>query len=148
MANPFLFQSSVYLGLLHILAVLKWNADPWLTTIYTIGTMSSLWNHGETNPAAKWFDRAWMTLGMATDLIYITNLPKPAQTIGYTFVLAYVLLYTSAKYLHNTFPHLLAQVVATGCHLWLIHYYHVHHVSPPFRARLDPGHLQETPTIP
>ena len=129
MANPFLFKSSAFLGLLHIITCLLWKANPLLSIVYTGGVLTSMWNHGFTLKIAKWLDRSWMTVGTIIDIVFILALPFVSKVIGLSMVVLYVSLYFMAKYMikqkdgnkqFGNLPHLITHIGATLCHVWLM----------------------------
>jgi len=123
MANPVLFQSSVFLGLIHILIVMALNADPWISLIYSIGAFTSVWNHGSTMDVAKWLDRLCMCIGTVTDIFYIWKLPFWLSIFGYSFVIIYIGCYfISKKLINGNIPHIITHIGATLCHIWLLWY--------------------------
>ena len=119
MANPVLFQSSVFLGLLHLLMIQK---RSFLSTVYTVGVFTSIWNHGTTLWVAKWLDRGWMTVGTVADLAFVGALPFWPRIFGYCLVANYVASFFAAKYMvrSTNVPHLAAHVGATLCHAWIL----------------------------
>lgn len=127
--NPVLFQSSLFLGLLHVIAVVHFYPGLWIALVYLGGVITSLLNHGLTSKIAKWTDRTWMTIGVITDIIFILSIPLLATRVtGIALVIAYVLLYFVAKYLvskkkdkqKGNLPHILTHILATITHIWLL----------------------------
>jgi hypothetical protein len=127
--NPVLFQSSLFLGLLHVIAVVHFYPGIWIALVYLGGVITSLLNHGLTSKVAKWTDRSWMTMGVITDILFILSIPLVAIRVkGIALVVAYVSLYFIAKYLvskskdkqKGNLPHILTHILATLTHIWLL----------------------------
>jgi len=147
MANTTLFVTSLLLGYLHLHAIYalspqKRVALGHIPTVYAIGVLTSVVNHGCTHPFPKWLDRIWMYLGVCMDLTYGCMLSFDASwrfvAQPHVFLVAlYIMCYLLAKKYamarlsfsickHSfvcslgTMSHVLTHGIATGLHLIIL----------------------------
>ena len=125
MANPLLFKSSLICGGIHVLLVIGWGAPFLLSLCYTIGVITSIWNHGTTSELAKWSDRVFIAIAVIVDIVYMFFLPLISLFIAISTISFSVVLFLMAKKeikngkSGNPF-HLGSHVVATILHSILI----------------------------
>lgn len=123
MANFVLLVSACTFGSLHLWMIYYYQLDVLLTTIYSVGVITSILNHGLTSTILKWSDRGWMTIGTLVDCLYLSTLPN--KQIGYFFVATNishfllakgVIFLTRVQSLGNV-PHLITHLGTTLLHL-------------------------------
>ena len=121
MANSVLYRSSLLLGGLHLIFAYYFKSDYRIVSVYTIGVVTSIANHGLTSNLLKWMDRCIMIIGTITDIIYITNLPS-FRLRGGLLIAFYITAYFSSKYskVPNVIPHVFTHIFATILHVCLL----------------------------
>ena len=135
MANPRLFCSALFLGLVHIL-MLVWDRHcPRVLAIsLVLAVFTSIWNHGVTSDVAKWADRCMIGAAAGLDYYYLLFViphasSRPLLAVMSTSILAYF----SAKMVLRAMrmeagimwqadmPHLCAHILQTICNVGMIH---------------------------
>ncbi len=120
-----LFATACAMGLSHALAlslVSSWQLLPHV--VYLLGSLTSMWNHGVHHAAARWTDRAVMTVGLGVDAWLVWRLWRlvsvcKAVAVG-ALILGAVLCYVCAKKTQSTQPHALAHAWVTAAHVLLL----------------------------
>lgn len=67
-----------------------WTTDAYLVSVYVVGLLTSIINHGLTSEWYKWGDRLWMAYGCTTDLLYILRIHDGPER---HFLIAFQALY-------------------------------------------------------
>ncbi len=71
MANFILFLSSIGMAITQLMANLYFRPPLFFTMLGILAVTTSIWNHGVSNNLARWFDRIYMVIYIATNTVII-----------------------------------------------------------------------------
>lgn len=129
MANHILFLSSWYSGIIHIFAITKHiksyeNPNILLCTMYIVGVITSIVNHGTTSELSKWADRIVMVVAFCADAVWTAHSIECTHylmyTVGFFFIAKYFQAYEyryPKLYYAQTGIHLLSHITITLYHM-------------------------------
>lgn len=124
MANRNLFYSSLLFGFVHLLYLVTYPTSIGFRFILISGILSSIWNHGDTNPIAKWLDRSIMVIGVVTDSLVLSSSTSALQPVAHGLFVAACVSYGVSKVnpdrLTSDMQHICAHCFLTIAHCCLI----------------------------
>ncbi len=128
MTSAPLFATSCAMLVAHCLLLLLLVGFRWqlvvvvASSLYILGSLTSMWNHGTHCALARWSDRVVMTVGLGVDAwLCCCLLPHTTQAfaVGALTALA-VVSYLCAKCWKTHMAHALAHALITSAHVLLV----------------------------
>ena len=128
MVNVYLYRSSLICGAIQFLFMTFYNTKLNLVIFYTIGILTSIWNHGTTSEVAKWVDRFIACMAMFVDLYCLCTLEKEMAISGSLILITGITFFFISKHhekkaFHRDrdFFHGIFHCLATVIHLGLLY---------------------------
>lgn len=117
MANPILFSSSLFCGIITIFVLLNSTSHLYLKLNIINGVLSSILNHGTTSSFLKAYDRISMVIGFLINMIFIVQYEHGA---GLILLMNATLLYFLAKCIESDLAHIGSHIAIMICNVMLL----------------------------